>query len=273
MKFSQNKNVFNLLSLAGIQGANALFPLAVFPYLLSVLGYEEFSIVVVCEAVTLYMLAVCLYSFDVTAVKEIISSDAGEDGVDEPTVFWNVLCTRLILFAVVAIVGLFISYSYYSKYFYPLLAWLMFPLGMILQNNYYFQAKESNLRLSIFVLLSRLSACLTIYLLIASSDDMLLSISILAGSFLLSGIASLISIASSITFRYSMISKKSIARLLEQGFMIFLGNISVSLFRGSNVIILSLVGGGSIRVPLFSCRENSKKYTGVGAPIKSISLS
>ena len=56
-----NSNLTNGLALVAIQGANALFPLLVFPFLLTVLGKDAFAELVVAEAMAFYVLTVCLY--------------------------------------------------------------------------------------------------------------------------------------------------------------------------------------------------------------------
>jgi O-antigen/teichoic acid export membrane protein len=84
------KNLTNLISLAFVQGANALFPILMFPYLYSVLGETDFSLLVVSEAVIFYILAICLYSFDVTGVKELII-----DIDKQSKVFWQIIITGL----------------------------------------------------------------------------------------------------------------------------------------------------------------------------------
>lgn len=230
------KNAINLFSLAAIQGGNALFPILMFPYLYSVLGSVEFSLLVVSEAVMFYVLAVCLYSFDVTGVKDLII-----DNNNEAEIYWTILFARLGLLLLSALLVLLFSFFLFPKYFTPLLVWLLFPLGMVLQSNYYFQAKETNIAFSLWVVISRLLACSCIYFFVNNPSDQLMAIGLIAGSFILSGGISLIFINNSLVFKFSYIATKNIVHILRNGFEVFLGNFSVSLFRGSNIIILSLV--------------------------------
>lgn len=58
---------------------------------------------------------------------------------------------------------------------------------MILQSNYYFQAVENNWLLATFVVSSRVTAVLAVYVFVHKGTDVFLASIILAGSFLVSG--------------------------------------------------------------------------------------
>jgi len=236
MNKNHKKNIINLLSLVAIQGGNALFPVLLLPYLYSILGDVKFSLLVISEAITFYILTICLYSFDVTGVKDLIVENNNEGKT-----YWSILFARLGLFFLSYFLVLMFSFVLVPKYFFLLLVWGGFPLGTILQSNYYFQAKEKNITFSLWVVTSRLLACLGIYFFVNNPADSLIAVTFLAGSFLLSGLISLFLISKSITFKFSYITVKNTLCILKNGFAIFLGNFSVSLFRGSNIIILSIV--------------------------------
>ncbi|MFC6337425.1 oligosaccharide flippase family protein [Pseudomonas sp. CCM 7891] len=235
-----NANLINGLSLVSIQGANALFPLLVFPFLLTVLGKDAFAELVVAEAMAFYVLTVCLYSFDTSGVHSIIEARKQGGASAEAECFFNILGTRIALFVVSALPLAGAYHVFADGSLTVLLAWLCFVLGMILQCNYYFQAIESNGLLAAFVLISRFCAVLAIYFFVDGAEDILLASMILAGSFLASGIAAFIFLLC----RFGVgsmrsASAKAIISLLGEGRHLFFGNISVVLFRGANVLILT----------------------------------
>lgn len=241
-----NGNVVNGMSLMAIQGANALFPLLVFPYLLTLLGKGAFAELVVAEAIAFYVLTVCLYSFDTSGVNSIVEARKQGGASAEAECFFNIFGARVFLFFVSAfpLVGAYYLFSDGSLA--VLLAWLCFVLGMIFQCNYYFQAVERNLPLAICVLVSRFCAVLAIYFFVSGAADLLLASLILAGSFLASGIAAF----SYLLYRFGAGSLRSmsvgaIVALLGDGRHLFVGNISVALFRGANVLILAGVSNSA----------------------------
>ncbi|MBJ2176863.1 oligosaccharide flippase family protein [Pseudomonas veronii] len=235
-----NANLINGLSLVSIQGANALFPLLVFPFLLTVLGKDAFAELVVAEAMAFYVLTVCLYSFDTSGVHSIVEARKQGGPSAEAECFFNILGARITLFLVAAMPLAGAYHVFADGSLTVLLAWFCFVLGMILQCNYYFQAIESNWLLASFVLISRFCAVLAIYIFVNGAADVLLASMILAGSFLVSGIAAFIFFLC----RFGVgsmrsVSVKAMIVLLGEGRHLFFGNISVALFRGANILILA----------------------------------
>ncbi|MGP3789246.1 oligosaccharide flippase family protein [Pseudomonas sp. B392_1p] len=241
-----NASVINGLSLMAIQGANALFPLLVFPFLLGMLGKESFAELVVAEALAFYVLTVCLYSFDTSGVQLIIEARKQAGSLAEATCLFNILGARIALFLVSALPLAGIYHLFADGSVAVLLVWLCFVLGMIFQCNYYFQAIESNWLLAVFVLFSRCCAVLAVYLLVDGKADLMLASMILAGSYLFSGIAALTTLLSRFGLRgVRSATAKAMFSMLSEGRHLFLGNVSVTLFRGANILILAGVSSSA----------------------------
>ncbi|AEV61671.1 oligosaccharide flippase family protein [Pseudomonas ogarae] len=250
-----NQNLINGLALVSIQGANALFPLLVFPFLFTVLDKDAFAELVVAEAMAFYVLTVCLYSFDTSGVHSIVEARKQGGASAEAECFFNILGARIVLFIVSALPLASAYYVFTDGGGAVLLVWLCFVLGTILQCNYYFQAAENSIPLAVFVLVSRFCAVLAIYLIVDSVTDILVVSMILAGSFLVSGVAALIFLV----FRFGagsigLASADGIISLLREGWHLFLGNISVALFRGANILILAGVSN-SVAVSAYAVAE------------------
>jgi PST family polysaccharide transporter len=244
MKISAS--AINVFSLAAIQGANALFPLLVFPFLLFTMGKDAFSELVITESLALYLLAICLYSFDTTGVQSIIEARKNGERKTEAACFFNILGARLGLFLASSLLMVGLYYVFGQGELAVFVAWLSFVLGTILQCNYYFQATENNWRLAVFVLVSRLFAVLAIYSNISSEDDLLKASMLLAGSFLVSGVAAYTTLA--IHFGETgvrTINVRTMISMIIEGRHLFFGNISVALFRSANVLILAGVANST----------------------------
>jgi PST family polysaccharide transporter len=129
---------------------------------------------------------------------------------------------------------------------------------MILQSNYYFQATEKNIKLSVIIFIARVSTCILIYVFIKEAGSSLLTISFLAGSFLVSGLVSICYVIYSLGIKKDYFKFDSIMSELKKGRAIFVGNFSVSLFRGSNILILSVVSN-PLAVSMYSLAEKIVK--------------
>lgn len=233
------KDTGNVCSLAIIQASNALFPFLAFPYLLKKLGADAYSVFVVAEVISLYVLIVCIYSFDISGIKLIAEAEKISKK-NSLTVFINIFTARLLLYFISISLIIPIIYLYKKDDFLVFLIWLIFPLGMIFQSNYYFQSIEKNSPLAVFVFISRLIAIVLVYNFVHTEKDVLIAASVLAGSFVFSGILSILFLLKNVGARvFSFISYKLIIEMICDGRHLFVGNASVALFRGANVRILA----------------------------------
>ncbi len=96
-----------VLELAVIQGANAIFPVLIFPFIMLSVGTDLFSKIVLSEALAMYVLIFSLYSFDIISVQKIISVNTNDEAYK---VFVLTLVCRCILFAFISILILIIVF-------------------------------------------------------------------------------------------------------------------------------------------------------------------
>ncbi len=233
------KDLRNIFWLAVNQGGNALFPLLLMPWLLLVLGSDDFARLVLAEVIAFYVLTLCLYSFDVTQVKAVAAARASCDEQAQARIFYQVLQTRLLLFFLSALVVLGAIYAFALEPFF--LIWLLFPLGMILQHNYFFQACLENKALALTVFVCRLATLVAVWLLHRLELLNAEAVSwLVAGSYFLSGLlaSALLMVRLPWTGRPAMLSS---IQLIREGAVVFGGNLSVTLYRNSNVFLLSLL--------------------------------
>lgn len=250
MKIS--KNLISIFSLFSIQGANIVFPLIIFPYLLHIYNIDDYSKIAVSEVVTMYLLAICMYSFDIDGIKELINGKYK----NEKEIFFHVTFIRVFILFFSSLLLLFVSFFVFNDYFYYLLMWLPFPLGFILQSNYYYQARENSFYLSVIVLFARGISVFVCLFFLNESIDAKYSILLISMSYLFSGILSYTYILIKLNVRINdfKIDFYYTSTLLKNGFYIFLGNISVSLYRTSNVLILAAISTPS-SVAIYSLAE------------------
>ncbi len=268
----KKKDLTNLFSLVGVQGANALFPLLIFPYLFLRLESDKFSVLVASEAVILFVLAVCLFSYDVSGVSRIVNARTTSDRCEESIYYWSIMVTRLALLTVMLLLVMAATVIFYSSYFLSILLWFMFPLGMILQSNYYFQACEENISICVFVFCSRVLACILIYVFIKEPDDYLLSISVLAGSYFFSGVLSVLYVLLQRRLKFTLLPVKSIWFSIKSEVSILIGNLSVALFRGSNILVLSLVSSPDAVAVYALAEKTVKSFQALARPLNQLAF-
>lgn len=187
---TQSENWFkiiNLGSLACIQGANALVPLIMFPYLMLNIGENNFAKLVTIEAASFIILTIGLYSFDVLGIK-LISKDRIKGVHACAEVYYSILYARMILFTIAGSIFIIITFILDRQNIGPSVVWLLFPLGVILQSSYYYQATNNNLPLAIFILLSRTFATAVMLFFINANSDLMVASAVIALSYLIWGL-------------------------------------------------------------------------------------
>lgn len=253
-----NRSRINFLSLAVVQGSNAIFPVILFPYLLMVVGADEFSKIVTSEAVALIVLAISLYGFDVAGIKKLCEIGS-LDKSQVKNVFFGILYSRLSIFLACSLF-VFLFYLIFSPgNLVHISIWLMLPLGLIIQSSYFYQALEINFVLAWRVVLYRIAACALCILFVKSESDALIGLWIMAGSYFASGVSSLRYFIKVNGWLSVGAGSKYVESYLKECWYFFISSSSVVMYRGCNVIILSVVSGNPAAVSIYAVAEKYVK--------------
>ncbi len=249
------RNSINLISLIIIQASNAVVPLILFPFVLKVMGSDAYAKVVTTEALMFIIYAFSLYSFEINGVSSVVNSRHEVNTTTLGKVFINIF---LIRFSILFIIGffIFIFYLFYQNTFIELLLlWLLYPLSFIFQSAYFFQGLEKNVFLALFVLVSRVFTLIFIFVFISDSSDIYLVPTLIGGTYMFAGILSFLYIWIKYKISLNLIDFTYIKALILEGKEIFFGNVSVILFRGSNVLLLEVFTHDAIAVSAYSIAE------------------
>lgn len=249
------KNSVNLISLVAIQGSNAILPLLVFPYILKKVGETNYSQIVIAEAVMFIAYAFVLYSFEVDGVSRVMQLVQEKKTVILSKLYTKILFIRLGILGIFAL-GFLVASLFLEKQMATLLfLWLLFPLGFILQSSYFYLAIEENFYLAVFVVLSRILCVWSIFTFIQQKEDAYLAPLLIGFTFLLGGLASFVFLLNRHQLKLYKISFSEVKILLQEGKEIFIGNISVLLFRDLNVLILGVFSISPALIASYSIAE------------------
>ena len=99
LKIKYGSNLSQIFSLYGIQLLNGIFPLVVFPYILSAIGTELYSKFVLAEIISIFALIFVIWGFEITSVKKLNTYNK-TDIKKKSIIFFNTLYSRLILWII-----------------------------------------------------------------------------------------------------------------------------------------------------------------------------
>lgn len=245
----------NLAALAAIQVANALMPLFVFPYTLSVVGAEPYAQLALTEAVMFAVLALVLYSFEVDGVARVASLDWRREPEVLSEVFNTVLFARLLIFGVCVGLALLAQTFVDPMTGKLILVWMTVPLSYALQSTWLFQAIERNIVLAALTVTSRLCAAACLVAWVSDPTDVLLVPAIIGLCNLASAIASLIYAHVAVGVQIRRTKLIVLLKHLQHGWPVFVGNMAVILYRDFNVVILGAMQNNAKAVAAYSIAE------------------
>lgn len=251
----QRADVFNLVSLAAIQVSNALIPLLVFPYVLTVVGAEAYTKLAMSEATAVAIIAVVLYSFEVDGTSRIIKINWQEELDQVAHIFSSVLYARLFLFFICVSIALALAPFLESKFADFLLIWLAIPLSYAIQPSWLFQAIENNSKLAIYTVSSRVLSAIFIFIFVKKPVDALLVPAIMGFFYVASALVLLFYAHRLLGLKLQKVPPSVLMSYLWDGRKIFTGNIAVILYRDLNVVILGLAQGIATDIAAYSIAE------------------
>lgn len=207
----------------------------------------------------LYVLPLVSYGFEVIGVREIGSRSLARDKVGVIKYYLASLVSRLSIYMLLAL-GLIAASAIYKggQFLFLTAIWLLHPLGVLLQSNFYFQALNNNKYFSLLLVAARVVALVLTYIFVGEGDILLAS-AFAAGSFLFSGV---IAASSVLIMNWRHATARGLLALCmnqyKQGFHLATGNTYVAMFRGSNVLILSMLAA-PVAVMMYSLAEKMIK--------------
>lgn len=246
----------NFFSLIAIQGANAILPLLVFPILLVKIGADEFSVLVIAEALSVILLAVVLYGFDISGINKLSKCNSE---AEEQNVFLKILYSRIILFSASLPICLVAYLLYGASVACSFIFWMFVPLSHVFQSAYFFIYKQANLPSAIFITLSRLAVLMAVILMPAYNLNSTSAAFIIGFGYFLGSISSFIFIINFWKIEIRHIPLSQVYTELRETFSVFTSNVSVLLYRDLNVIILSMVFKNSDAISAYAMAEKIVK--------------
>jgi len=161
----------NLFSLSALRGANLILPLIVLPYLVRVLGVENFGLVNFSLSIIMYFNILVSFGFELSATREISIHRENSKKVSE--IFSAVMVIKgtlfIISFSILSILILFID----TLNEHILLYYATFGIvaGNVLFPRWFFQGMERMKFITIINVTSRIIFTILIFVLVRDNED------------------------------------------------------------------------------------------------------
>lgn len=271
--FFRRPGLHNLAALTVIQGSNALVPLVVVPFVLVMVGADAYAPVAIAEAVSVLVLAAVLYSFDLEGVARIVQLGPAPDRAALGAVLSDVMAARMSVFALLAPLSLAIFHLVYGEGTLLLALWLLVPLGHVFHSYFLYQALERNIPAAAITLLARVVTLVIVFGFVRGPQNAYLLPLAVGLPFVVGGLVSLAYILAVLGIPLRAPSPARVSEALWKGKEIFAGNLSVALYRDSNVMILAAIGVPATAISAYSLAEKLVKVAqAVSRPLSQLYL-
>lgn len=235
----KHKNLFeSIVSLTILNGLNLLLPLITLPYTIRVVGYANYGAYSIVYSIIQYVLMVSAYGFAYSSTQQI--AQCREDIQKVSTIFNATIVARFVLSIVpIILLGGVSFFVYNEKYFLMYLLGLGIVIGDNLNPVWLFQGMEKMRYMTIVNVICKLAFTILIFVLIKQEDDYIYLTLLNSLGYVLSGVISLIIAKYSFKVCFLIPKWKDVEYQLKEGWYIFLSTVCMSVYRSSNVFILS----------------------------------
>ena len=236
----------NFLSLTALQGINMLIPLITFPYLVRVLGVEQFGVFSFIMAVMLYAEIITDYGFNLSATKHISINSDNQLKINE--IFSSVIMIKtvmavlffLFLLLLIATVDKFAENGSLYGYAYGLI------LGQVLFPVWFFQGIEKMRYITILNAVSKIIFAVAIFIFVKSAEDLFLVFVFYSLGSLVAGAWAFKIAVKKFGVRFSLQSRENYIYYLKDAWYIFTSRVGVQLYQSVNIIILGFFASNAI---------------------------
>lgn len=257
----------NIVSLFVLQGANYLVTLITLPYLVRVLGPENFGRVAFAQAFIQYFVVMTDYGFNLSATRSVALVRDEPEKLSQ--LFSAVIIVKaglmtlgfvLLLLIIWLVPGFAEDWSLYVLVYLMVLGSVLFPVWL-------FQGLERMRHITVFTILANMLTVSAIFAFVHHPGDYRLAAALQASGMVIAGLLALAVITRAFSVRLTWPGLAQLKTVLADGWHVFLSTAAISLYTSSNVFFLGLLSNPTA-VGYFSAAEKIiKAAQGLVGPV------
>lgn len=264
----KKKFIENLLSLFTLQGLNYLLPLITLPYLIRVLGAENFGLVTFASTFMQYFVVITDYGFNMTATQRISLNREKTLEVNKiiNTVFFIKFMLLALVFIIMIIIvflvpSLKVNFNVYLISFLLVIGNAIFPVWL-------FQGLEQMKYITIVNVIAKVISTLCIFIFVHQSNDYLLAALFQSMGFVIAGVISLMYLKKLTNFKFSLEGVfPNIKTYLIEGGHVFISSFAGNIYAQGAVLITGFVLGKTAAGYYSIAQRISAAIVGLAQPI------
>ncbi len=239
---SEHKTVIaNAFSLFILQGTNYILPLILFPYLVRVLGIENFGLLAFATATIAFFRGIVAYGFDLSGTQQIAVNQTEQRKITE--IFNSILVVKAILvilsFILLVLLTALIDkiYVHWEVFLYAFLI----VIGDALFPTWFFQGMEKMKLITYIRIIYKSLFVLMVIFMVKTQDDYILVPLIDGIGAILAGIAALILVKKDFNISFKFPKFYDVIFQFKNSWNIFLSQMAVHFYTSINIFVLGLL--------------------------------
>lgn len=230
----------NFISLSALQLVGMILPLITLPYILRVLGFENYGIIVFAASLIAYFTALTDFSFKYTATRDVAIFRDSPKKLN--LIYSKVLTIKAIFLLLSLIIITIVVYSYNPFYQNRLIYFLTIPmlLGQALFPEWFFQGIEKMKYITFLNLGIKLFFTICIFIFIKKESDYWIYPLLQSAGFIGAGLVGQYILIKKYKMKFYWLRFKMIKNTIKDNFPIFINQFLPNLYNNTNTLLLGI---------------------------------
>lgn len=235
----------NFFSLSVLKLVNAVLPFVTLPYLIKVLGFQQYGAIVLALSLITYFQAVTDYGFNLSATREIAQHRHSNKQLSY--IYSKTMISKIILliFSLFCLCGLILCIPQFRADFLVYSLMCLILIGQTLFPEWFFRGVEQMRYITILDLIIKISFTLGVFFLIKKPEDYWVYPLIFGLSYIFVGVFSNIFLLKKFQLKFVNIHLDKIKKNLKFGFPLFLNQFFPNLFNNTTNFLVGIILGKS----------------------------
>ncbi|MBU5331138.1 oligosaccharide flippase family protein [Anaerocolumna aminovalerica] len=252
-----------------LQIFNTLIPLLTLPYIIRVLGANQYGVFSKLLNIVLYAQAIVEYGFNLTGAKKVAIA---ENKNELSRIFSRILVSKIVLLILSLILTLLFVLMYPLTIYELVTLFILFIIvfSETIRQTWIFQGLQEMKFITIVTVISKIVSLVLIFTLVKNSGDLLIYSLLYSIAFLLVSILSSFIVRFKFDIRYEKVTFIEVRQELKEGWYLFTSSASSKIFSGIGITVLTFTSS-NLQIGMYSAIQKIPYMLAIAyAPIGQI---